>query len=102
MENTMATISYKNRYSSDYRFTVESLDNPAIEQLRTMLKNSNYYANRYNKFQRSRGNMTSRISTYGIRIRPRGPRGNDYYDTPMKNATHYDIYTREYYARDKN
>ena len=35
-------------------------------------------------------------SVLGLRIRPRGPRDGDTHDTPIKNATRFDVYIREY------
>ena len=76
----MAYVTYKNRSSSAYRFTCETLQDPAISELRQQIKGKGY-----------------------LRIRPRGPRkGNAaglwgvYYDTPIANATHFDVYVRDY------
>jgi hypothetical protein len=72
----MAYVTYTNRYSSDYRFTIDTLEDPALGELKSFIKGQK------NK---------------GLRIRPRGPRGRRYgYDTPIENATRFDVYVREY------
>ena len=88
------------RTSSNFRFTTTDRNDPRIDELREIkLTDDKYHRNaRKNKSFR-------KITTpFGyeylewtqpkarIRIRPRGPRGNNYYDTPMENATHYDVY----------
>lgn len=89
----MAYVTYKNRTSQDYRFTVTSLDDPEIANLKAMLVE----ANRYIKTARARGYSWGNQNTKGIRIRPRGPRGSSWaYDTPASMATHFDVYIREY------
>ena len=91
----MAYVTYKNRSSSDYRFTVTSLDDPAIADLKAMLVNANGYTKRYRKS--AYFNPKYDRPTHGLRIRPRGPRGSSWaYDTPIENATHFDVYVREY------
>jgi hypothetical protein len=95
-ESIMATVSYKGRSSMDYRFTVKSLDDPAIAQLKALLVERNGYI----KGARKMYGLTSyygKQKTQGLRIRPRGPRKNSWaYDTPAENATHYDVYIRDY------
>jgi hypothetical protein len=88
----MAYVTYKNRSSSDYKFTVDTLNDPVIGDLKQLLKEHNWVLNRVNK------NLGFRkYNTKGIRIRPRGPRKNSWaHDTPWENATHYDVYLREY------
>ena len=91
----MAFVTYKNRSSSDYRFTCKSLDDPAIADLKTILVSQNDQIKRYRKspYFQERFNR----STHGLRIRPRGPRPSQWAkDTPWENATHYDVYIREY------
>ena len=92
----MAYVTYKNRSSSDYRFTCKSLDDPAIADLKEILKKQNGYV----KSARKSHGITSYWGskpTYGLRIRPRGPRLHAFAkDTPWENATHYDVYIREY------
>ena len=88
----MAYVTYKNRLSSDYKFTVDTLDDPVISDLKQLLKEHNSVLNRVNKHLGFR-----KYNTKGIRIRPRGPRKSAYaHDTPWENATHYDVYIREY------
>lgn len=88
----MAYVTYKNRSSSDYKFTVDTLNDPVISDLKQLLKEHNSVLNRVNKRLGFR-----KYSTKGIRIRPRGPRKNSWaHDTPWENATHYDVYLREY------
>ena len=91
----MSYVTYKNRTSKDYRFTVTSLDDPAIAELKAMLVHSNGFTIRHRKsafFNAKRDRPTQ-----GIRIRPRGPRkGYSGYDTPIENATHFDVYIRDY------
>lgn len=91
----MAYVTYKNRTSSDYRFTVESLDDPAIADFKAILVKQNGYIIRARKMY----GLTSyygKQSTQGLRIRPRGPRNGATHDTPIENATHFDVYVREY------
>lgn len=72
----MAYVTYANRYSSDYRFTIDTLEDPALSELKSFIKGQ---------------------KNVGLRIRPRGPRGRRYgYDTPIENATRFDVYVREY------
>ena len=98
----MAYVTYKNRTSKDYRFTVTSLDDPAITELKVLLVHHNGFTKRHRKspfFDAKRDRPTQ-----GIRIRPRGSRktngvgfnGCCYYDTPIENATHFDVYIRDY------
>lgn len=91
----MAYVTYKNRSSADYRFTVTSLDDPAIAEFKAVLVESNRYVKNYRKS--AHFNPKYDRPTHGIRIRPRGPRAHSFaYDTPMENATHFDVYVREY------
>ena len=95
----MAYVTYKNRSSSDYRFTVTSLDDPAIADLKAMLVERNAGIVRYRKISRKLyGAAAIRgQNTQGLRIRPRGPRPHPFaHDTPIENATHFDVYVREY------
>lgn len=92
----MAYVTYKNRSSLDYRFTVKSLDDPAIAELKELLKVRNGYITRARKMY---GVLSyyGKQNTQGLRIRPRGPRKNSWaYDTPIENATHFDVYVRDY------
>ena len=92
----MAYVTYKNRSSSDYRFTVESLDDPAISGLKDILKKDNAFIVRARRLA-GLNSYWGKQSTKGLRIRPRGPRVSAYaHDTPWENATHYDVYVREY------
>lgn len=91
----MAHVTYKNRTSLDYRFTVDSLDDPAIAQLKELLKTRNGFITRARKIY----GLTSfygKQKTQGLRIRPRGPRNGETHDTPIQNATHFDVYVRDY------
>lgn len=90
----MAYVTYKNRSSSDYRFTCKSLDDPAIADLKAMLVEQNNYIKRARK---TGFTYFAQKPTRGLRIRPRGPRPSQWAkDTPWENATHYDVYIREY------
>lgn len=90
----MAYVTYKNRSSSDYRFTCKSLDDPAIADLKAMLVEQNNYIKRARK---TGFTYYAQKPTRGLRIRPRGPRPSQWAkDTPWENATHYDVYIREY------
>ena len=92
----MAFVTYKNRSSLDYRFTVDSLDDPAIAELKALLVERNGYITRARKLY---GTLSyyGKQNTQGLRIRPRGPRKNSWaYDTPAENATHFDVYVRNY------
>jgi len=92
----MAYVTYKNRSSEDYRFTVKSLDDPAIADLKAILVRRNGYITRARKLYGPTSYYGSK-NTQGLRIRPRGPRGRRYgYDTPIENATHFDVYIRDY------
>ena len=91
----MAYVTYKNRTSLDYRFTVESLDDPAIAQLKELLTTRNWHITQ----SRKKYGLTSyygKQKTQGLRIRPRGPRNGETHDTPLANATHFDVYVRDY------
>ena len=88
----MARVSYTGRTSADYAFTVDSLDDPEIQELRDLVKSRNRACNRANRAIGYR-----KYATKGLRIRPRGPRLHRFAkDTPWENATHYDVYIREY------
>lgn len=87
----MAYVTYTNRTSEDYRFTVDTLDDPTIASFKEILKRTNRAIIRARKRGYDLGN------TKGIRIRPRGPRVHRYaHDTPIENATRFDVYVREY------
>ena len=99
----MAYVTYNNRSSANYRFTVTSLDDPAIAGLKEVLKKDNAFITRARRLWGPNsfyGNQT----TKGIRIRGRGSRktngvgfnGRCFYDTPFENATHFDVYVRDY------
>lgn len=89
----MSYVTYKNRHSSDYRFTVDSLDDPAVAQFKEFIRKENEYI----KAARKHGFSWGQTPTKGLRIRPRGPRGSSWaYDTPIENATHFDVYVRDY------
>ena len=91
----MAYVTYKNRNSTDYRFTCKTLDDPAISELKEMLKTRNKWITDSRK--RYPDGYASDIPTQGLRIRPRGPRPSQWAkDTPWENATHYDVYIRDY------
>lgn len=95
----MAYVTYKNRTSSDYRFTVDSLDDPAIADLKAMLAERNSNIVRYRKVVRKLygADAVDGQKTQGLRIRPRGPRLHNYaHDTPIENATRFDVYVRDY------
>jgi len=90
----MAYATYKNRSSSDYRFTCKSLDDPEIANLKSILIKENDYIKRARK---SGFTYFAQKPTRGLRIRPRGPRLSQWAkDTPWENATHYDVYIRDY------
>lgn len=91
----MSYVTYSNRTSLNYRFTVDSLDDPAIADFKAILTKRNKFITRARKTY----GLTSywgKQNTQGIRIRPRGPRGCDGYDTPVENANRFDVYVREY------
>lgn len=96
----MAYVTFDNRTSLDYRFTVTSLDDPAIAELKALIVRRNGFITRSRKLYRE-GKISSTFyanqKTQGLRIRPRGPRKNSWaYDTPTENATHFDVYVRDY------
>lgn len=92
----MAYVTYNNRTSADYRFTVTSLDDPAIAGLKEVLKKDNAFIVRARRLA-GLNSYYGKQNTKGVRIRPRGPRKNAWaYDTPIENATHFDVYVREY------
>jgi hypothetical protein len=91
----MAYVTYKNRTSENYRFTTDSLDDPAIAELKELLAYHNGFVKRYRKSPYF--NIKNDRPTQGVFIRPRGPRKNSWaYDTPIENATHFDVYIRDY------
>jgi hypothetical protein len=92
----MAYVTYTNRSSSDYRFTCKSLDDPEIANLKSILVKQNDYIKRARK-NYGRMSFFGQQPTKGLRIRPRGPRLSQWAkDTPWENATHYDVYIRDY------
>ena len=66
----MATVTFKNRSSSDYRFTCESLNDPIISELKEMIAFTNTFVHRRNSYHPT----LAKLPTRGLRIRPRGPR----------------------------
>ena len=88
----MVFVTYKGRSSDNYRFSSDTLRCLEIQDLKRMIRNEIKRINRFNKWLGYR-----KYNTKGLRIRPRGPRDGDTYDTPFKNATHFDVYVREYY-----
>ena len=88
-------ISTKPRVIS-YRFTVDSLNDEHLQNLKLQVSNSR------EEIRTNRREFTSKFPQYSnseiklpyVRIRPRGPRKNQFskYHTLMKNATSYDIY----------
>lgn len=88
----MVFVTYKGRFSDSYRFSCDTHRCIEIQDLKRLIRNENKYLNKVNK-----AFGYKKYSTKGLRIRPRGPRDGDTYDTPFKNATHFDVYVREYY-----
>lgn len=92
----MAYVTFKNRSSNDYRFSTTDLNDPMIAELKAQIVKRN------NEIKASKKRFPDSIyaqslKTRGIRIRPRGPRKNSWaHDTPWENATHYDVYVRDY------
>ena len=90
-------ISTNPRVTS-YRFTVNSLDDQYLLQLKQQV------ANTREEYRKNRREFTSNYPSHSgkeiqlpyVRIRARGPRKNQFskYHTLMKNATHYDIYVQ--------
>lgn len=76
-------ITYKKRSSENYKFSTDDRSHPLIADLKACLKEKN-------KFLRKR-------KLY-VWVRPRGPRDGDTHDTPLKNATHFDVYVRSKYV----
>ena len=91
----MAYVTYKNRTSENYRFTVKTLDDPAIAGLKELLAYHNSFIKNYRKspyFDINRDRPTQ-----GVWCRPRGPRLHRWAkDTPKENATYFDVYIRDY------
>ena len=91
----MAYVTYKNRTSENYRFTTTDLNDSAIAELKALLIHRNGYIKRYRKSPYF--NIKNDRKTQGVFIRPRGPRKNSWArDTPIENATHFDVYIRDY------
>lgn len=89
----MVFVTYKGRSSDNYRFSSDTHKCIEIQELRQLIRNENKYLNKLNK-----AIGYKKYSTKGLRIRPRGPRAHRHaHDTPFKNATHFDVYVREYY-----
>ena len=89
----MVFVTYKGRSSDSYRFSCDTVKCIEIQDLKRLIRNENKYLNKLNK-----AIGYKKYSTKGLRIRPRGPRLSTYArDTPIENATHFDVYTREYY-----
>lgn len=76
-------ITYKKRSSENYKFSTDDRSHPLIDDLKTHLKERNKWVRKHKEY---------------VRIRPRGPRDGDTRDTPLKNATHFDVYVRSKYA----
>lgn len=97
------TVTYKNRSSSNYKFTTTDPNCSAVQELRDLIKAQNKVTNKFNKRVREgyytyRGVASPDIrNTLSLRIRPRGPRDGATHDTPIENATHFDVYIKEYY-----
>jgi hypothetical protein len=79
-------ITYKNRTSGCYKFSTTSLECNELKELKAEIKERNKARAKHNARNRLR-----------VTIKARGPRGNNYYNTPRENATHFDIYVHEYY-----
>lgn len=75
-------ITYKNRTSINYKFSTDDYNHPKIAELKNVLKMANKWS--------------TKIKNY-VWVRPRGPRDGDTHDTPLKNATHFDVYIRKQY-----
>lgn len=92
----MTWVTYKKRNSENYKFSTNFADDPQIVELREMLKRGNKNAQRWNKSQRLAPSFfRGKYNNYRyVWVRPRGPRDGDTHDTPLKNATHFDVYVR--------
>lgn len=92
----MGWVTYKNRTSENYKFTTDRLSDPAIADLKAMVKQKNEWI----KNVRKNPFISTEYNTQGVWIRPRGPRVSAWAkDTRMEDATHYDVYVRDYYRR---
>ena len=76
-----------------YKGTVATLSDPSVRYLKAEVV-------RLNKEEKKRRKQASfwvsivdqNKYQYRLRIRARGPRDGNYYDTPIDNATRYDLY----------
>ena len=81
--------------SSNYRFTVNKLDDSDLIQLKQTVLKENKDRREHVKELNARYNKDIKPRQFRIKVRPRGPRGGKVYDTPKENATHFDIYVYE-------
>lgn len=86
-------VSYKNRSSHLYKFSTDDLECEEIKDLLKMVWKENEWLSKFPKSIR----IKLGLKKLGIRVRGRGgPRGRYTHDTPLENATYYDIYIKEY------
>jgi hypothetical protein len=91
-------ISTKAR-SLSYRFTIDTLSDKYLQQLKLQIKNcaNELKANRRDFESRFPQSATGEVTIPYVRVRARGSRKNQFsqYHTLIKNATHYDVYINQ-------
>ncbi|MCG7944828.1 MAG: hypothetical protein N0C84_00620 [Candidatus Thiodiazotropha taylori] len=95
---TNVWVSFKNRHSPNYRFSTDNPNCIEIAQLREMVKQQSADHRQWNKRIDTVSWMAGREKKpmLSLRVRPRGPRQAYAYDTLASDATHYDVYIKEY------
>ena len=80
--------------TNTYRFTAFTRLCQEIEALRETVRETNKYEREVFEHKKY-FNKDASLKQYFVRVRPRGPRNGNLYDTPPGNATRYDVYVAE-------
>ena len=83
-----------------YRFTIDSLDDKDLVELKKTVKHMNADDKErtlYVKRLHGCDHPAARRKYYSLRIRPRGKRDGNYFDTPIENAERFDVYIKTEY-----
>ena len=85
--------------TNNYKFSIVDMHDSSLIHLRADVMRMNMESREMFKHAMMRFGPSSEYTkykkSYFIRIRARGPRGDNYYDTPNSNANHYDVYIAE-------
>ena len=85
------TSGRKGFRTPNYKFTVDSPSDPLVNVLREECKRMNKDKASRRSYLRNVG-IDVNIEPSRVRLRPRGPRDGNIHDTPVENATHFDVY----------